>query len=102
MSQPESPSLVRIVIYIHGGICQEVKTNLPEASWEYAVVDFDNEPDLPDGHIPYSADEMKRLPSLARNQDLISAAKAVISNWETGDLAAAVRRLAEIVNQMET
>lgn len=52
---------VKIVIYVRGGLCQDVITNLPEGSWEYALVDYDNEPELPDDYVPYSAEEMKPL-----------------------------------------
>ena len=38
----------KIVVYIKGGICQDVKTNIPENCWEYMIVDYDNEPDLPE------------------------------------------------------
>lgn len=54
---------VKIVVYVMGGLCQDVKTNLPDDSWEYALVDYDNESDLPDNHIPYAAEDMKTLPS---------------------------------------
>ena len=37
-------------------------------------MDYDNEPDLPDNHIPFTKGEMKTLPSMAIVFDLISAA----------------------------
>jgi hypothetical protein len=43
------------------GICQDVKTNIPEQLWDYAIVDYDNDPNLPDDHIPFSKDEMEPL-----------------------------------------
>jgi len=51
----------KIIVYIKGGICQDVKTNIPEELWDYAIVDYDNNPDLPDDHIPFSKDEMEPL-----------------------------------------
>ena len=51
----------KIIVYIKGGICQDVKTNIPEESWDYAIVDYDNDPDLPDDHIPFSENEMEPL-----------------------------------------
>jgi hypothetical protein len=87
--EPITPSVaanpsVKVVIYIHGGICQEVRTNLPEDSWQYAVVDYDNEPDLPEDYVPFSVAEMAPLSSLAAVFGLIPAAQAVIANWEKG------------------
>ena len=51
----------KIIVYIKGGICQDVKTNIPEQLWDYAIVDYDNDPDLPDDHIPFSENEMEPL-----------------------------------------
>jgi len=51
----------KIIVYIKGGICQDVKTNIPEQLWDYAIVDYDNEPDLPDDHVPFSKNEMEPL-----------------------------------------
>jgi len=48
----------KIIVYIRGGICQDVKTNIPDDCWEYALVDYDNEPDLPDDYVPFSEDQM--------------------------------------------
>ena len=45
---------IKIIAYVRGGMCIDVVTNLPEDSWEYSVVDYDNEPDLPDNHVPFS------------------------------------------------
>ncbi len=89
--------LVKIIVYVKGGVCQEVKTSLPDDSWEYRVVDFDDDPDLPDDHIPFSEAEMKPLPSLTRVLELIPATHQVIENWETGNLAESVRQLADIL-----
>jgi hypothetical protein len=97
-SQKQFP--VKVIVYIQGGVCQEVKTNLPRDCWEYRLVDFDNDPDLPDDYIPFREVEMKPLPSLAGIFELIPAAYQVIENWETGDLAAAVRQLAEKVTRI--
>jgi len=91
---------VKIIVYIQGGVCQEVKTNLPGDCWEYRVVDFDDDPDLPDNHVPFSEAEMKPLPSLAEILELLPAAHQVIENWETGDLAEAVRQLTEKVTRI--
>jgi len=51
----------KIIVYIKGGICQDVKTNIPDGCWDYALVDYDNDPDLPDDYIPFSKDEMELL-----------------------------------------
>ena len=51
----------KIIVYIKGGICQDVKTNIPEELWDYAIVDYDNDPDLSDDHIPFSENEMEPL-----------------------------------------
>ncbi len=96
----ESPP-VKIIIYIKGGICQDVKTNLSDDSWEYSVVDYDNEPALPDGHMPYGLTEMKALPSMAVLRNLIDAAMSVTENWESGDLARSMRQLADILDRIK-
>ena len=49
----------KIIITIKGGVCLDVKSNIPDGLWEYAIVDYDNEPDLPDNYVPFSEDEMK-------------------------------------------
>jgi len=49
----------KIIVYIKGGICQDVKTNIPDGCWDYAIVDYDNEPELPDDYVPFSEDEIK-------------------------------------------
>ena len=92
---------VKIIVYIRGGLCQEIKTNLPHASWEYALVDYDNDPDLPDDYLPFTKTERSILPSMATVCDLISSAGRVIENWESGDLAGAVRQMAAILAQIE-
>ena len=51
----------KIIVYIKGGICQDVKTNLPDGLWDYAIVDYDNDPDLPDEYVPFSENEMEPL-----------------------------------------
>ena len=51
----------KIIVYIKGGICQDVKANIPEQLWDYAIVDYDNDPDLPDDYVPFSKDEMEPL-----------------------------------------
>jgi hypothetical protein len=62
-SKAKLPKLERcqakIIVYVKGGICQDVKTNIPEGCWDYAIVDYDNDPELPDDYIPFSEDEMK-------------------------------------------
>ena len=50
----------KIIVYIKGGICQDVKTNIPDL-WDYVIVDYDNNPDLPDDYVPFSEDEMEPL-----------------------------------------
>ena len=49
----------KIIVYIKGGVCQNVKTNIPDELWEYAIVDYDNDPDLPDEYVPFSDSEME-------------------------------------------
>ena len=88
---------VKMIVYVRGGICIDVITNLPDDSWEYALVDYDNEPDLPDNHVPFDKIEMKTLPSMVAIHDLIQTATCVIENQESGDLAGAVRRMKEIL-----
>lgn len=51
----------KIVVYIRGGVCQDVKANIPDGLWEYAIVDYDNNPDLPDDNVPFSENEMEPL-----------------------------------------
>ena len=51
----------RIIVYIKGGICQDVKANIPEGLWDYAIIDYDNNPDLPDDYVPFSENEMETL-----------------------------------------
>jgi len=78
-----------------------VKTNLPDDSWEYTLVDYDNEPDLPDDHIPCAAEEMKTLPSISAMLELVDAAGSAVKNWESGDLAGPVRQMAEILERIK-
>ena len=92
---------VKVIVYVRGGMCIDVVTNLPEDSWDYTIVDFDNHPDLPDDHIQAAKAEMKILPSLEKLFDLIDAAERVIANWESGDLAGAVRQMAAILAQLD-
>ncbi len=92
---------VKIIIYIKGGICQEVKTNLPDDSWEYSVVDYDNQTALPDGYMPYGLADMKTLPSMAVVRNLTNAATSITENWESGDLAELVRKMAEILDRIK-
>ena len=92
---------VKITVYVRGGMCIDVATNLPEDSWEYALVDYDNEPDLPDNHVPFTNGEMQILPSMAAVCDLIQAATRVIENRESGDLEGAVRQMAAILAQID-
>ena len=92
---------VKIIVYVRGGMCQDVVTNLSDESWEYSLVDYDNQPDLPDDYLPFTKTEMSILPSMATVFDLISSAGRVIENWESGDLAGAVRQMAAILAQIE-
>ncbi len=92
---------VKIIIYIKGGVCQDVKTNLSDDSWEYSLVDYDNKPDLPDDYMPYGLAEMKTLPSMAVMRSLIEIATNVTQNRETGDLAESVRQMSEILNKIK-
>ena len=92
---------VKIIVYVRGGMCIDVVTNLSHDSWQYSLVDYDNEPDLPDDHIQFTKAEMKTLPSMAAVCDLIQAAAGVIENWESGDLAGSVRQMAAILAQID-
>jgi len=92
---------VKVIVYIRGGMCIDVVTNLPEDSWDYTIMDYDNHPDLPDDHIQTTKSEMKILPSLEKLFELIDAAEEVIANWESGDLAGAVRQMAAILAQLD-
>ena len=91
----------KVIVYIRGGTCIDVVTNLPADTWEYALVDFDDEPDLPDDYVPFTTTEMKTLPSMSDVSDLIEAATRVIKNWESGDLADAVRQMAAVLAQID-
>ena len=88
---------VKVIVYVRGGVCIDVITNLPDDSWEYVLVDYDNEPDLPENHVPFNKIEMRTLPSMMAVRDLIQAATGVIENWESGNLAGAVRRMKGIL-----
>ena len=94
-------STVKIIVTIRGGVCQEVKTNLPDGCWEYGLVDYDNEPKLPDNYNPYKASEMNIIPVIPQVTQLLIAAKNIIANWEIGDLAKSVRELDKIVTEIE-
>ena len=96
MEQP-----VKIIVYVRGGMCIDVVTNLSEDSWDYTIVDYDNHPELPDDHIQTTKAEMKILPSLEKLFDLIDAAERVIENWESGNLAGAVRQMAAVLAQLD-
>ena len=92
---------VKIIVYVRGGMCIDVVTNLPDNSWEYSLIDYDNKPDLPDDYVPFTKAEMKTLPSMATMFDLIDAATKVLENWESGDLAGAIRQMAAILAQID-
>ena len=92
---------VKIIVYVRGGMCTEVVTNLPDDSWEYTIVDFDNEPNLPDDHVPFTKQEMKTLPTMTTVFDLIEAATKVLETWDSGDLAGAVRQMGATLAQIE-
>ena len=85
---------VKIIVYVRGGVCIDVVTNLPYDSVEHSIVDFDNEPGLPEDHNPF--DDMKPVLDIGT---LLTAAQRVINNWETGDLANAVQELDRTLNQ---
>ena len=36
----------KIIVTTKGGVCLDVKSNIPDGLWEYAIVDYDNQPDL--------------------------------------------------------
>lgn len=44
---------VQIAVYIRGGVCDDVQVNLPDEEWIWALVDYDDNPDLPDDHDPF-------------------------------------------------
>ena len=92
---------VKVIVYVRGGMCIDVVTNLLDDSWDYSIVDFDNHPDLPDDHIQTTKADMKILPSLEKLFELIDASEEVIANWESGDLAGTVRQMAAILAQLE-
>ena len=52
---------VKIIVYVEGGVCYDVKTNITEGLWDYALVDYDNNPELPDDYMPFSEKEMKPI-----------------------------------------
>ena len=93
--QPGKSGPVRFIVYIRGGLCQDVVTNLPESSWVYSLVDYDNEPGLPDNFNPFTPEEMQMLPDV---KSVFDAAQRVIDNWETNKLADAVRDLEKVLN----
>lgn len=93
---------VKVIVYIQSGACQEVRTNLPGDSWEYGVIDYDNTPELSDGHEPFAKLKMKPLPSIVKLFDLVRSAEKVIGNWDSGDLAGAVRQMAAILYQIDS
>lgn len=89
---------VKIIVTICGGVCQEVKSNLPDGCWEYALVDYDNEPDLPDNYNPYKTSEMNIVSIIPHAHQLLIAAQSVIANRQSGDLTKSVRELDKIVS----
>ena len=93
---------VKCVVYIKGGVCQDVRCNLVAESWAYAVVDYDNDPDLPDHHLPFPKEGMGVINIVQESNDLFNAAKKVIANWETPNLVEAVRDLALAITEIET
>lgn len=100
LSETEDPP-IKVIVYVRGGVCQDVRSNLPDDSWEYALIDYDNEPNLPENHIPFSRAQMKVLPSMVIVLDLIKAARDVVENWESGDLAGSVNTMAKLLDQTE-
>ncbi len=44
---------VKIAVYIRGGVCDCVDVNLPSDSWIWVLVDYDDNPDLPDNYDPF-------------------------------------------------
>ena len=44
---------VKFIVYIKGGTCHDVKCNLPSDLWQYALVNYDNNPHLPDDYSPF-------------------------------------------------
>ena len=100
-SLSKQPSLpVKIVVYVRGGICEDVKVNMADDDWEYAVVDYDNNPELKDDHVPYDKSQCQTVLILPKGYELAMAAKNVINNWSTGDLAESVQQLDSILNEI--
>ena len=33
---------VKVIVYIRGGMCIDVVTNLSEDSWDYTIMDYDD------------------------------------------------------------
>ncbi len=92
---------VKVIVYVRGGVCIDVVSNLSEDSWDYSIIDYDNHPILSDDHIQTSKAEMNTLPSMEKLFELIVAAEGVIANRDSGDLAGAVRQMAAILAQLE-
>ena len=92
---------VKILVYVRGGVCLDVVSNLSEDSWDYTIVDYDNDPDLPEDHIQTTKAKMKILPFMEKLFELIDVAEKVIADWESGDLAESVRQMAAVLAQLE-
>ena len=93
---------VHVVVHLKAGSCQTVRTNLPDDSWDYSVIDDDKEPGLSDSSAPVQNTAEKTMPSVPLLLELMNAAQQVVAHWESGDLAAAVRALAQILAQLES
>ncbi len=50
---------IKIAVYVSGGVVTGITTNILEEDWEYAIVDYDNEPDLPEDYWPWEASDIK-------------------------------------------
>jgi hypothetical protein len=89
---------IKVVVFIRGGVCEDVKCNLARADWKYSVVDYDNNPDLKDnsGHIC----ESRIVPLTPKGYELAMTAKEVIDNWPTSNLAGSVRKLGNILKSI--
>ena len=102
MKSPTPMPPVHVVVYLKACSCQEVRTNLPDDSWDYTVIDEDKEQGLLDSSTPAQDTAENILPSVPLLLELMDAAQQVVANWESGDLAAAVRALAQILAQLKS
>ncbi len=68
---------------------------------EYRIVDYDNNPGLPDDHMLYSKEEMTIVQMLPEMNNLVDAAKQIVENWTISNLAIAVCKLNNAIKGVE-